>query len=101
MGEAMAAGLPIVTTDVGAVPEAVANETNGLVVPAGDDVALVSALNVLAQNKALRTEMGRRGRQMAEQYHDSRLNAKRVLEVIKGVCERDRVDVSDAEAVPA
>lgn len=101
MGEAMAAGLPIVTTDVGALPEAVVDETNGLVVPAGDDVALVSALNVLCQNMELRTEMGRRGRRIAEQHHDSRRNAERVLEVIKGVCERERVGVSDREAVPA
>lgn len=90
MGEAMAAGLPIVTTDVGALPEAVQDGENGFVVPAGDDVALVSALDVLVRNPQLRIEMGVKGRRIAEKRFDSGLNAQQVLGVIKGVCARSK-----------
>lgn len=91
MGEAMAAGLPIVTTNVGALPEAVVHEVNGLVVPAGDDVALVSALNALISNAQLRIKMGMAGRRIAEARFDSRRNAERVLEVIKNVSLQQKV----------
>jgi glycosyltransferase involved in cell wall biosynthesis len=48
--EAMSAGLPIVATDVGGVPEMINNEV-GLLVPAQDEVALKEAiLTVLAQD---------------------------------------------------
>ena len=88
LGEAMAAGLPIVTTDVGALREAVEADHNGFIVPAGDDVALVSALNVLTDSPELRVEMGRTGRRIAEQRFDSCRNAQQVLDVLKGVCEQ-------------
>ena len=42
----MARGLPIVTTDAGAIPDTVPAEA-GLFVPAGDDLALASALRPL------------------------------------------------------
>ena len=90
MGEAMAAGLPIVTTDVGALPEAVQHGENGFVVPAGDDVALVSALDVLLRNPHLRIEMGVEGRRIAEDRFDSGRNAQRVLDVLKSVCARSQ-----------
>ena len=95
----MAAGLPIVTTNVGALPEAVRHGDNGFVVPAGDDVALASALNVLVENKELRVEMGLTGRRLAEEMYDSRVNAQRVIDVLKGVC-REREGTS-AGPVPA
>jgi glycosyltransferase involved in cell wall biosynthesis len=86
LGEAMAAGLPIVTTDVGALPEAVEDGRNGFVIPAGDDVALVSALDVLVRNRELRSDMGLAGRRIAEARFDSRRNADSVLEMLKAVC---------------
>ncbi|MEX0801657.1 MAG: glycosyltransferase family 4 protein [Dehalococcoidia bacterium] len=99
MGEAMAAGLPIVTTDVGALPEAVADGRNGFVIPAGDDVALVSALDVLIRNRELRLDMGIAGRRIAEDRFDSRRNAARVLEALKAVCLRQAVAQPEAEVV--
>ncbi|MDQ3898798.1 MAG: glycosyltransferase family 4 protein, partial [Actinomycetota bacterium] len=42
--EAMAAGVPVVSTDVGGIAEAVENQVSGLLVPAGDAVALGNAL---------------------------------------------------------
>lgn len=64
--EAMAAGLPAVTTAVGAVPEMVVDGREALVVPPGDAGALASALAELAAAPARRREMGELARRRVE-----------------------------------
>jgi glycosyltransferase involved in cell wall biosynthesis len=61
--EAMAAGLPIVTTDVPGCREAVAHGVNGLVVPARDGAALAAALRTLIDDPELRRKFGAAGRE--------------------------------------
>jgi glycosyltransferase involved in cell wall biosynthesis len=56
--EAGALGLPVVSTDVTGVPELVHHGAGGLVVPAGDDIALGAALVRLAADAPLRTRLG-------------------------------------------
>ncbi len=51
--EAMAAGLPIVATSVGGVPEILAHEQTGLLVPSGDSSAMAEGLARLLKNPAL------------------------------------------------
>lgn len=64
--EAMAAGVPVVASDVGGVPELVVHEETGLLVPAGDRVALASALARLLAEPDLRRRLGSAGRVRAE-----------------------------------
>lgn len=66
--EAMAAGLPIITTDRGGNPEVVQGLGNGLVVeePASPSAFAKPILKLLG-DKRLREEMGRRGRALAEE----------------------------------
>jgi glycosyltransferase involved in cell wall biosynthesis len=52
--EALAAGLPIVATRVGGIPELVVDGQHGLLVPARDDRALASAIERLSTDQALR-----------------------------------------------
>jgi len=61
--ECMAAGLPMVVTDVGGNAEAVADGETGRVVPLGDEAGLADALAELAGDADLRRAMGCAGRQ--------------------------------------
>ncbi len=65
--EAMASGLPVVTTDVGSVREMVEDGASAVVVPPGDDAALASALDGLARDAARCAALGRRGREIVEE----------------------------------
>jgi glycosyltransferase involved in cell wall biosynthesis len=58
MIEAMAAGLPVVVTPVGGIPDVIDHERNGLVVPVGDADSLAAALTRLLDDAALRTTLG-------------------------------------------
>lgn len=63
--EAMASGLPVVSTDVGAVSEIVQHGTTGYVVAAGDGAMLAAATATLLDYPALRAQMGEAARQQA------------------------------------
>ncbi len=62
--EAMAAGLPVIATPVGGIPEVVIHQETGLLVPVGDVQALVNAMLKLLQNPDLRNEIGNKGSEM-------------------------------------
>ncbi|WP_051551257.1 glycosyltransferase family 4 protein [Nocardioides sp. URHA0020] len=61
--EAMAAGLPVVATTVGGVPEVVRDGVDGLLCPAGDAAALAAALRRLSADPHLRARLGASARQ--------------------------------------
>jgi glycosyltransferase involved in cell wall biosynthesis len=86
--EAMAAGLPVVATDVGAIREAVRDGETGLLLPPGDVHALAVALATLVADPAARQAMGVRGRAMAEQSFDSVANARRIIAIMAHLCAR-------------
>lgn len=75
--EAMRAGLPVIASDVGGVREAVQDGVNGLLVPRGDTAALVSALQALSSDEALRRAMGAASRErfVGEFSEESMMNA--------------------------
>src|SRR3546814_1969526 len=59
--EAQALGLPVVSTNVSAVPELVEHGRNGLLAPADDPAALGALLAELIRDPARRAELGRSG----------------------------------------
>jgi len=63
--EAMAAGLPVVSTRVGGSPEVVRDGETGFLVDSGNDAQLVEALRALLQNESLRKQFGAQGRDAA------------------------------------
>jgi glycosyltransferase involved in cell wall biosynthesis len=72
--EAMAAGLPVVATEVGGIPEAVVQDETGLMVPPRDKAALAAAILRLADDGELRGTMGRKGWERArENFSEQRM----------------------------
>jgi spore coat protein SA len=66
--EAMAAGLPIITTARGGNPEVVAGKGNGVIVDRPESpAAFAEAINSLLSDSKRRSQMGATGRSMAEQ----------------------------------
>ncbi len=71
--EAMAAGLPVVATRVGGIPDMITDGEGGLLVEPRDVGALAGALERLANDPELRRRMGARNRQLAaERYSQAR-----------------------------
>ncbi len=65
--EAMAAGKPVVATQVGGNPELVIPGKNGFLVSPGDPYALAEKILILLKDKNLRELMGRTGKKIAEE----------------------------------
>jgi glycosyltransferase involved in cell wall biosynthesis len=70
LGEAMAASLPVITTDVGAHAEAVGDGDNGFIIDVDDVTALSDRLLRLAADRTLVQRMGIRSRAIAEERFD-------------------------------
>jgi glycosyltransferase involved in cell wall biosynthesis len=68
--EAMAAGLPVVATNVGGLAEVVADGVTGFLAPAKDDAALAGHALRLAADAGLRRRMGLAGRARAKLHFD-------------------------------
>jgi glycosyltransferase involved in cell wall biosynthesis len=59
MLEAMATGLPVVATSVGAIPDVIQNGVNGFLIKAGDFNELSEKILILSRNPSLRREMAK------------------------------------------
>lgn len=66
--EKMAAGLPLVVTDIGGNAEAVMDGYNGRVVPANSSNAVAEAIKEMYNDAALRISMGQNSRKRAKEY---------------------------------
>ena len=80
--EALAAGIPVVTTRLGAAPEIV-DDSCGRLVDAGDTAALTSTLSALAADADVRRRLGRAGVARAAQFSDLRVSTARLAEAIR------------------
>ncbi|WP_432507646.1 glycosyltransferase [Kineococcus arenarius] len=80
--EAMATGLPVVTTPVAGIPELVRDGENGFLVPPGRADALADALLVLAADERLRRRAGAAGRARVVEEFDPALNADRLVRAL-------------------
>lgn len=72
--EAMTAGLPVISTDAGGVPELLDNGQAGLIVPRGNVAALAGAMQTL-RDPAIRTRLSRRARTQSQARFDRRAMA--------------------------
>ena len=81
--EAMGAGLPVVTTAEGAIPEMVRDGEDGMVCPKDDPVALADALQNLLSDSEMRTRMGESGKFRYRELYTQEMFLKRFVDVLK------------------
>ena len=67
--QALAIGLPVVSTTTGSIPDVLADGESGFIVPPRDADALADRIGRLLVDPELRAAMGRRGRQTVEQSY--------------------------------
>jgi glycosyltransferase involved in cell wall biosynthesis len=83
--EAMATGLPVVTTRVGGIPEIVDHGRSGFLVAPGDEHGLVRALRELVESAELRGRMGEEGRRIVETRFDAARTTAKLLDLLKAL----------------
>ena len=89
LAEGMAAGLPTVATAIGGCREVVEDGVTGLLVPPGDQAALVSALRRLldpARGQELRAALGGCGRKAAEERFSQEIQVNRLEALYRELC---------------
>lgn len=83
--EAMACGLPVLTTPVGGIPDIVEQEATGYLLPVGDGRALGAAVVRLLEDPALARALGAGGRERAVRLFHSRRNAARIVDLARTI----------------
>jgi glycosyltransferase involved in cell wall biosynthesis len=84
--EAMAAGLPVVATQVGGIPDIVKPDQTGYVIAPDDAGALGDALELLATNSTKRAAMAEASRNEARRRFEARTNARLLFEFVRSRC---------------
>ena len=100
--EAMASGLPVVVTDVGANRQVVRDGQDGCVIPKEDPVALAQAISRLVEDDGLRVRMGKSARRRVVESFDISGLADRLTEQYRQVARDTEMrgpDVGTASCV--
>lgn len=80
--EAMGAGKPVVSTNVGGVPEMIDHSVNGMLVEQGDDEGLAAALVQLANDSHLAHNIGNRAKLKAMAAFDKMKGLQQIEELV-------------------
>ena len=81
--EAMFLGIPSISTNVYAIPEAVINLETGILIEAGDDEALANAVITLKNDEKLREKLSKNGREWVLKNFDEREAARTAIVAYK------------------
>lgn len=83
--ESMAAGVPVVASDIASLGETVSEHECGLLVPPGDAAALAERIAELSTDPLLSARLGDNGRQAAVRFHDWNSRAKDTSRLLREV----------------
>jgi glycosyltransferase involved in cell wall biosynthesis len=81
--EAMAAGLPVIATDRGAITESIKNGENGFIIPADDPSALAEKLRFFVSNPERLGQMGSASRKLYEHHFTADKMAGRYIDIFE------------------
>jgi glycosyltransferase involved in cell wall biosynthesis len=76
--EAMAAGLPVISTPLGGIPEMIEHEINGELVPEHDPAAICAAMERLIADPSRARKFGERSREMAREKFSIEANVRKL-----------------------
>jgi glycosyltransferase involved in cell wall biosynthesis len=93
--EAMASGIPVIATNVGAASETIVEGKSGFMVPSRNPDALAARVNDLLQNPDLRKSMGDFGRQIAMRKFSLESMVKRYELLYLELVSRPRKECAD------
>jgi len=85
MLEAMAAGLPVVSTRVGSIPEVIEEDVNGFLIEPGDYETLAEKIVELAGDQELRQTMGKRNVEKIRKSYSSESAMQHLSEIYQEV----------------
>jgi colanic acid/amylovoran biosynthesis glycosyltransferase len=68
--EAMAAGLPVISSSIGATPDMISSGIDGILLPQGDELAIFENISLLTNNVQLRQQIGEAARKTAQRRFD-------------------------------
>lgn len=88
LAEAAAAGVPIVASRIGGVPEMCLDGRNGLLVDPGDEAGLAAAVLRMLREPDLAERMGAQGREVARERYDIRTQAARLCDLYRSAMAR-------------
>ncbi|MCZ6671803.1 MAG: glycosyltransferase family 4 protein [Verrucomicrobia bacterium] len=83
IGEAMAHGVPVLTTDVGATTEAVKDGVTGLVLPDDEPEAWAAAIQSLSTDESAMEVFRENGRRWVEEHFNAHKNSKQLHEAFR------------------
>jgi glycosyltransferase involved in cell wall biosynthesis len=81
--EAMAVGLPVITTAIGGIPDIVERGTTGYLLPPGDAAGLAQAVHHLVSNADARRAFSVAARRRALTRFDARTNAAKIVDLAR------------------
>jgi glycosyltransferase involved in cell wall biosynthesis len=80
--EAMATGLPVVSTRIGGIPEMVVENETGFLVQPDDAVALAGAIEKVTNDRSLGQRLGRAGYERAQRLFSIEKNARELCALL-------------------
>jgi len=88
MLEAMAAGLPVVATPVGGIPDVIVDGENGFLVPVGQSRPLAEKIGLLLKDESLCRRMGDRNYKLVLERHHPDRAVEKLIELYKSILEQ-------------
>jgi glycosyltransferase involved in cell wall biosynthesis len=85
ISQAMCAGLPVVATNVGGIPDMIDDGRSGLLVPPGNANALYATISAMIEDTRMMREMGQYGRQRGITRYHPTSNAAKTLDLYREV----------------
>ncbi|MFC1538767.1 glycosyltransferase family 4 protein [Candidatus Latescibacterota bacterium] len=83
--EYMAMGIPVIASDTNVIPEIIRNNESGLIIPAGNPVAMAETMKRLLTSKGLAETLGQSGRKIAEKEYSLESFASKTIKAYRSI----------------